>query len=281
MAHELTGQLSIFGEEVQPDAEYKQFTEKFEPKKTTDDCYTPPLIYEAVADWVAKEYGVRQDRFLRPFWPGKNYRKEPVPDGWTVVDNPPFSILAEIMRYYLHTGVRFFLFAPTLTLFSGHFRQVCYMPCGVTITYANGAQVNTSFVTNMDPHQLRTVPELYRAVKAADDINRRKDSVALPKYIYPSNVLTAAMAYQFSRHGVDFSVMPEECVFIRALDAQRQIGNGIFGSALLLSSQAAAEKAAAEKAAAKVWELSHREKSIIACLSSGGGGEYGLLPATK
>lgn len=35
--------------------EYKQFVEKFKPKKTTDDCYTPPEVYEAVKQWVLSE----------------------------------------------------------------------------------------------------------------------------------------------------------------------------------------------------------------------------------
>ena len=29
-------------------AEYDAFVEKFKPKKTTDDCYTPPLVYDAI-----------------------------------------------------------------------------------------------------------------------------------------------------------------------------------------------------------------------------------------
>lgn len=28
---------------------YEEFVEKFKPKKTTDDCYTPPEIYETVS----------------------------------------------------------------------------------------------------------------------------------------------------------------------------------------------------------------------------------------
>ena len=28
--------------------DYDAFVEKFKPKKTTDDCYTPPLVYDAV-----------------------------------------------------------------------------------------------------------------------------------------------------------------------------------------------------------------------------------------
>lgn len=32
--------------------EYKAFVDKFKPKLTTDDCYTPPNIYETVKEWV-------------------------------------------------------------------------------------------------------------------------------------------------------------------------------------------------------------------------------------
>ena len=31
--------------------EYAAFVEKFKPKKTTDDCYTPPAVYEAVLNY--------------------------------------------------------------------------------------------------------------------------------------------------------------------------------------------------------------------------------------
>ena len=53
---------------------------------------------------------------------------------------------------------------------------------------------------------------------------------------------------------------------MRQLDSQKETGNTIFGSGLLLSTKAAAEKAAAEKAAAEkttVWPLSEREICII------------------
>lgn len=36
--------------EVTP--EYQAFVNKFEPKLTTDDCYTPENVYEAVKGWV-------------------------------------------------------------------------------------------------------------------------------------------------------------------------------------------------------------------------------------
>ena len=34
--------------------QYDDFVEKFKPKKTTDDCYTPPDVFEAVKRWAVK-----------------------------------------------------------------------------------------------------------------------------------------------------------------------------------------------------------------------------------
>ena len=33
--------------------DYDGFVEKFKPKKTTDDCYTPPAVYDYVLQYVA------------------------------------------------------------------------------------------------------------------------------------------------------------------------------------------------------------------------------------
>ena len=50
--------------------DYDGFVEKFKPKKTTDDCYTPEIVYNAIADWVANEYNLDKSVFVRPFYPG-------------------------------------------------------------------------------------------------------------------------------------------------------------------------------------------------------------------
>lgn len=36
---------------------YEEFVEKFKPKKTTDDCYTPPEIYEVINKRAARRGG--------------------------------------------------------------------------------------------------------------------------------------------------------------------------------------------------------------------------------
>lgn len=266
--------------------EYNLFIEKFKPKKTTDDCYTPPPVYEAVADWVAEEYGLDRKNFVRPFYPGGDYRAVEYKKDDVVVDNPPFSILAEIIKFYSEQKIKCFLFAPTLTLFSGSSKDFCYLPCGVRILYENGALVNTSFITNIEPCELqaRTVPELYRRVQAANTAQiKRRTNPPQPKYAYPDEVITAASMYQLSKYGVDFKFYKNNCYFIRALDAQRPYKKAIFGSGFLLSEKAAAEKAAAEKAAAEraaaekaadesaqpgedlstTWELSERERELV------------------
>lgn len=69
--------------------DYEGFVEKFKPKKTTDDCYPPPLVYDAVADWTAKEYGLDRADFVRPFYPGGDYEHFDYV-GKIVVDNRPF-----------------------------------------------------------------------------------------------------------------------------------------------------------------------------------------------
>lgn len=252
--------------------EYNEFVDKFKPKKTTDDCYTPDNVYEAVAAWVSQEYGIDRSDMVRPFYPGGDYRSDDYAPGCCVVDNPPFSILSEIERFYQENGVRFFIFAPTMTLFGSLVDGVCYVPCGGSVTYENGADVNTSFVTNLEPDLIvRTAPALSDAIRQANDANLPKEKKQLPKYSYPPEVITSAMVARWCSRGVDFRLRREDAARIPALDAQRPEGKAIYGCGFLLSESAAreAEAAAREAEAAnaeRVWELSERERGIVAGL---------------
>ena len=250
------------------DPEYQAFVDKFKPKKTTDDCYTPPLVYDAVADFVAQRYGLDQADFVRPFRPGGDYQSVDYRPGQIVVDNPPFSILSKIVAWYAGHGVRFFLFAPTPTLFSSSSSSssCTALPVGVTVTYENGADVNTSFLTNLEPEDVRVVvvPELYQAVKDANARNLAESKKELPKYIYPDEVLTAAAAAKLCKYGQALTLTVKETERIGALDAQKESGASIYGNGYLLSERAAAERAAAER-----WALSDREREIVRRLGDG------------
>ena len=244
--------------EVTP--EYQAFTDKFKPKLTTDDCYTPDNIYEVVRSWVFDHYDLPEDTpVVRPFWPGGDYQAEEYPDGCVVIDNPPFSILGEIEAYYLDAGIRFFLFAPGTCLFKSY-DGLKYIIADTQILYHNGAKVNTSFVTNLGEYLIETAPDLTEAVKAVNKINLRAEKKELPKYTYPMEIVTAARCKWYAAHGTDFRVRPEEAVFVRTMD--NMAGKNIFGAGFLVGPRAAAERAAAERAAAYVWELSPREREI-------------------
>ena len=263
------------GEIDETDEEYQEFLEKFKNKKTTDDCYTPAVVYDAVANWVSETYRIDRRHFERPFYPGGDYQNADYPKGCVVVDNPPFSILAEILQFYTKKGIKFFLFAPTLTLFSSS--SSCALPVGASITYENGASVNTSFLTNLEPKsiRLRSAPTLYAAVKAANDENLKGMHKELPKYSYPDYIVMSTRVAQFSHYGIDFVVPVDESEPISQLDSQKASKKSIFGKGYLVSEQvkAAKEKAEREKAEreeAERWELSQREMEIVKSLSKGG-----------
>lgn len=138
------------GDGVARQLSYEDFVGKFQPKKTTDDCYTPPTIYEIIKDWACKEYGIDPTKIVRPFYPGGDYEEFDYAPDAVVLDNPPFSILSQICEFYLGRKIPFFLFAPSLTAFAG--KRVCmrmnHIICDCQIVYENGAVVKTSFVTS-------------------------------------------------------------------------------------------------------------------------------------
>lgn len=259
---------------------YEDFIEKFKPQKTTDDCYTPPLVYEAVKGWVCKEYGIEEREIIRPFWPGEDFTLWEYPDGCVVVDNPPFSILSKIYEWYLEHGIKFFLFAPSLTVLSGRnvAMRMNHIICDTVITYENQAVVRTSFVTNLgDPDViLQTAPELSRAVNRANDAVQKPNKAQLPRYEYPDHIVTATMLQRYYKYGIDFKVKKQDCVYISKMDAQLPHKKAIFGGGLLLSTAKAKEKTEAEALERKIktsiqkelepaviWELSEREREII------------------
>ena len=261
------------GELSDDDEEYQEFLKKFEAKKTTDDCYTPDNIYDAVRDWAAEKYEIGSAAIVRPFYPGGDYKSEKYPSGCVVIDNPPFSIISEICEWYTSKRINFFLFAPTLTLLGIMRGSANYVACGCGVVYENGASVNTSFVTNMGGNKIVAAADLREILDGENKKNLKKLHRELPKYSYPDEVLTATMLCYMAAHGVSLEISGRDAHFIRALDAQKASGKGLFGSGFLLSEKAAAEKAAAEKAAAEkaaaekvntdIWELSEREWIIV------------------
>ena len=260
------------GENLDEDEEYLTFLDKFALKKTTDDCYTPAPVYDAVAEWVANEYQLSRADFVRPFYPGGAYRNETYKPTDVVVDNPPFSILAEILKFYLDNGVRFFLFAPHLTLFSSSSSSSsCAIGVGVVVTYENGAHLPTSFLTNLEDGRFRSSPSLYAAVNGGVDEYLQQKRQSPPRYAYDHHVLTSNFLAACSRLGIEFGCTKSETLLISRLDSQKETGKTIYGEGYLIGEDAferreKAEREKAEREKAVMWEISERERAIIASL---------------
>lgn len=241
--------------------DYDGFVEKFKPKKTTDDCYTPANIMEIVQAYVANRYGIEREQMVRPFWPGGDYERFEYADGCCVVDNPPFSIVKQICRDFQQWHVPFFLFCPYLT--SGELTKVkgvTVIVAPAAIRYENGAEVSTCFVTNMEPDLIvRGDPALMDALREADAANRSTVTKTLPKYEYPDEVLTISKVGWFTIHHTPYALSRRDCCIIDDMDAQRRVGKSIFGSGFLLSERAAAER----------WQLSDRERKMVKLLGRG------------
>ena len=180
-------------------------------------------IYEAIKEWVYLRYGINPEDTVRPFWPGADYKSFDYSEDSIVLDNPPFSILSQICEYYLEHGIRFFLFAPSLTILSSRktWDKMNHLICDCSIIYENGANVKTSFVTNLDKDVIaQTCPELTRIVNNVSERLRKKKVRELPKYEYPDHIVTAAMMQKLARWEVDFEVKRKDCEHISQLDAQ-------------------------------------------------------------
>lgn len=255
--------------------EYKAFKDKFKPKLTTDDCYTPTEVYEAVKTWVLQKCPQVQDlRIVRPFYPEGDYTREDYTRA-VVIDNPPFSILAEIKRFYLKRGIPFFLFAPSLTLLSSESQNLCSIVADAQVTYHNGAVVSTSFVSSLfGDLVLLTAPDLKEAIEIAQK-EARSQKPKPPKYRYPTHVVTSALLTKHVARGLQLEIPRSEAHFTRALDHQRQHKKGIYGSGFLVSDRIATilEESLQKPLpvpptqATTEWKLSDREKQIIQKLS--------------
>jgi hypothetical protein len=247
------------------DDAYNDFVDKFKPKLTTDDCYTPPAVYDAVLNFVASLVDLTGKTIERPFVPGGDYENYNYTDRSVVVDNPPFSLLSKICRFYAERSIPFFIFAPSLTLFSAPDCDLTYIVADAAIEYENGAVVATGFITNLIADlRVWCCPALRDAIAEAQP----DEDKTLQGFVYPDNIITAAILQKIAKRGIDWKVRKRSCEYIKQSDSAEEQGRQLYGGGFILSERAAAERAAAERAAATKLNISQREREIIARLDA-------------
>ena len=134
---------------------------------------------------------------------------------------------------------------------------------GGNITYENGASIPTAFVTNMAGDlKIWSSETLTEKIKNSQ-IEKSKKKIN--KYIYPDRIIKTADLEQYG----NLKIHRKHTLPIAALDDQKKQGKSIYGKGLLLTAEAA-EAAKAAKVAKAVeatkWELSLREKELLAQL---------------
>lgn len=78
MINDVNIQGSLFADEPRRDTasrksrreiheDYDGFVAKFKPRKTTDDCYTPQPVYDAVLGWLRENADIEGREIVRPF----------------------------------------------------------------------------------------------------------------------------------------------------------------------------------------------------------------------
>lgn len=217
--------------------EYNNFVDKFKDKFTTDDCFTPENVYDEITKFVEKEYNVKKENFVRPFFPGGDYEKYNYKKDSIVVDNPPFSIYHEIVRFYVKNNIKFFLFGNGLTILSAKIKDITYIVNDLRIEYQNGVCVNTNFATNLEKGDIliRTSHELAENINKINKINSRKLKNGYKEYNYPENIIGVADIKSRGRNKEDIFINKNDCEFTDYL--YDNDGNKIkqFGTKLIVS----------------------------------------------
>ena len=276
-------QLNLFGKDVavrrRPSGshgskaaytDYDSFIKKFtENPKTTDECYTPKDVYEAVVAYVGTLTPLEGRQIIRPFFPGGDYTDiEQYPEGCIVIDNPPFSISAKIKIFYEANGIDYFLFANGMTVFSLVKDRGCAVIADTQIEYANKALVRTNFVTNLlNEFSVVTAPELNKAIRECPSQNIKAN---LRRNKYPDEVVTVSKMQILASNGVEYEVRRMASAFTSEINGANMFGGCFIVSQAQAQAQARAQARAQAQAQARIpaLPLSERERRIVERLSN-------------
>lgn len=213
---------------MEDNLQYKFFCEKFERKKTTDDCYTPQKTFDCIAEHVGKYYCANLNDFniIRPFYPDKDFRDFEYKENDIVIDNPPFSILSKIIDFYKQKNVKFFLFCPHLTSSQYIKKDVSVIIADCDIVYENKAAINTDFVTNIIPTQIVLDGIIRAKIKKLQMTGKRK----FRKRAFPANIQSSALLGKFIKDWTLTKIPKENYTPIKEYR-----NTSIFGSGVIIS----------------------------------------------
>lgn len=187
---------------------------------STDECYTPPAVYDTVLDYAVDRYDLQGKHIVRPFIPGGDYQKYAYDENDVVIDNPPFSMTTEITKWYINHGIPFFLFINGIygvSLSRGLHGKATVIVTNANVSFynkGNEKRIKLGFVTNMEPKNIIIRGD----ATLTNRLNGLVKKKSFKRFNYPDNFLKNNDILAALQRNVELKLTTDNCLFEDNLD---------------------------------------------------------------
>lgn len=206
---------------------------------STDECYTPPAVYDTVLDYAVDRYNLQDKHVVRPFIPGGDYQKYVYDKNDVVIDNPPFSMTTKIAKWYINHDIPFFLFINGIygvSLSRGLHGKASVIATNANASFyhkPNNKVVKLGFVTNLEPKNI--------IIRGDATLTNRLNGLVKKKpfkrFRYPHNFLKNSDILSALQRNVELKLTTDNCLFEDNLDYHKAQRFGVFGGGYLVDDQ--------------------------------------------
>lgn len=187
---------------------------------STDECYTPPAVYDTVLDYAVDRYQLQGKHVVRPFIPGGDYQRYVYDENDVVIDNPPFSMTTKIAKWYIEHNIPFFLFINgmyAVSLSRGLHGKATVIATNANASFhhkPNNKLIKMGFVTNLEPKNIIIRGD----ATLTNRLNGLVKKKALNKFKYPKNVIRNTDILSALQRNVELKLTTDNCLFEDNLD---------------------------------------------------------------
>ena len=210
---------------------------------STDECYTPPAVYDTVLDYAVDRYGLQDKHIVRPFIPGGDYQRYVYDENDVVIDNPPFSMTTKITKWYINHDIPFFLFINGLygvSLSRGLHGKATVIVTNANVSFYNKGsekRIKLGFVTNLEPKNIIIRGDA-TLTKRLNGLVKKK---SFKRFHYPENFLKNNDILAALQRNVELKLTTDNCLFEDNLDYHKAQMHakpqrfGVFGGGYLVN----------------------------------------------
>ena len=203
---------------------------------STDECYTPPAVYDTVLDYAVDRYNLQGKHVVRPFIPGGDYQRYVYDKNDVVIDNPPFSITTKIAKWYIDRNIPFFLFVNGL--YGVSLSRGLHGKATVIVTNANVSfpykdtekRIKLGFVTNLEPKNIIIRGD----ATLTNRLNGLVTKKSFKRFHYPDNFLKNNDILTALQRNVELQLTTDNCLFEDNLDYHKSQRVRVFGGGYLV-----------------------------------------------